>query len=64
MGPGLPTYSVRQFRGSLAWDLIWAWHRLGAALAFTSTATTAIGAYALPVYEIYKVGEDVTCPPA
>lgn len=64
MGPGSPTYAVRQLRGSLAWDLIRARHRLGAALAFASAATIAVGAYALPVYEIYKVGEDVTCPPA
>ncbi|MCS7009791.1 MAG: hypothetical protein N2049_02805 [Anaerolineales bacterium] len=62
MGPGSPTYTVRQLRGSLAWDLIRARHRLGAALVFASAATIAIGARVLPVYEIYKVGEDVTCP--
>ncbi|MEZ0395846.1 MAG: cysteinyl-tRNA synthetase [Anaerolineales bacterium] len=63
MGPGSPTYAVRQLRGSLAWDLVRARHRLGAALVFASAATIAIGAHVLPVYEIYKVGEDVTCPP-
>jgi hypothetical protein len=59
MGPGSPTYAIRQLQGSLAWDLIRARHRLGAALAFASSATIAVGAWALPVYEIYKVGEDV-----
>jgi hypothetical protein len=33
-------------------------HRLGTALIFASAATIAIGSVALPVYEIYKVGED------
>ncbi len=59
MGPGSPTYATRQLQGSLAWDLIRARHRQGATLAFASAATISIGAWALPVYEIYKVGEDV-----
>lgn len=63
MGPGSPTYAVRQLQGSLAWDIIRAKHRLGATLIFASAATIAIGAWALPVYEIYKVGEDVHAKP-
>jgi len=63
MGPGSPTYAVRQLQGTLAWDLIRARHRLGAALVFASAATISIGACALPVYEIYKVGQDVFMPP-
>ena len=63
MGPGSPTYAVRQLQGSLAWDVTRARHRLGAALAFASAATIAVGAWSLPVYEVYKVGEDVTAPP-
>lgn len=59
MGPGSPTYAVRQLQGSLAWEMIRARHRLGAALVFASAATIAVGARALPVYEIYKVGQDV-----
>jgi hypothetical protein len=59
MGPGSPTYAVRQLKGSLAWDLIRARHRQGAALVLASAAVIAAGAYTLPVYEIYKVGEDV-----
>jgi hypothetical protein len=59
MGPGSPTYAIRQLRDSLAWDVIRARHRLGATLIFASAATISIGAHALPVYEIYKVGQDV-----
>ena len=59
MGPGSPTYAARQLKGTLAWDIIRARHRLGVTLVFASAATIAIGAHVLPVYEIYKVGEDV-----
>lgn len=59
MGPGSPTYAIRQLKDSLAWDLVRARHRLGAALIFASAATISVGAHALPVYEIYKVGQDM-----
>jgi cyanophycinase-like exopeptidase len=58
MGPGSPTYAVRQLRESVTWHYIRARHRLGAPLALASAAVIAISAFALPVYEIYKVGED------
>jgi hypothetical protein len=59
MGPGSPTYAIRQLKDSLAWDLIRARHRLGAALVFASAATISVGVHALPVYEVYKVGQDM-----
>jgi hypothetical protein len=59
MGPGSPTYAIRHLKDTLAWDVIRARHRLGATLVFASAATISIGAHALPVYEIYKVGQDV-----
>lgn len=59
MGPGSPTYAIRQLKDSLAWDIIRARHRLGATLIFASAATISVGAHALPVYEIYKVGQDI-----
>jgi len=59
MGPGSPTYAVRQLRDSLAWNMLLARHRLGATLALASAATIAISACTLPVYEIYKVGEEL-----
>jgi hypothetical protein len=63
MGPGSPTYAVRQLKDSLAWNILRARHRLGATLMFASAATISIGAWALPVYEIFKVGEDVYSVP-
>ncbi len=63
MGPGSPTYAVRQLKGSLAWDLVRARHRQGAAVVCASAAVIAVGAFVLPVYEIYKVGEDVNVLP-
>ncbi len=59
MGPGSPTYAIRQLQDTLTWNVIRARHRLGATLIFASAATISIGAHALPVYEIYKVGQDV-----
>jgi cyanophycinase-like exopeptidase len=59
MGPGSPTYAARQLQGTLAWDIIRAQHRLGATLVFASAATISVSAWVLPVYEIYKVGQDV-----
>jgi len=59
LGPGSPTYAIRQLKDSLAWDVLRARHRLGATLIFASAATISVGAHALPVYEIYKVGQDV-----
>ncbi|HSQ40127.1 MAG TPA: hypothetical protein VLM78_08185, partial [Anaerolineales bacterium] len=59
MGPGSPTYAIRQLKDSLAWDLVRARHRFGATLIFASAATISVGAHALPVYEVYKVGQDM-----
>ncbi len=59
LGPGSPTYAVRQLRDSLAWHALVARHRLGGAIVLSSAATIAAGAYALPVYEIYKVGTEL-----
>jgi hypothetical protein len=58
LGPGSPTYAIRQLRGSLAWQVLMARHRRGAAIVMASAATVAASAQALPVYEIFKVGED------
>ena len=63
LGPGSPTYAVRQLQDSLAWHTLVARHRLGAAIILSSAATIAAGAHVLPVYEIYKVGEDLHWAP-
>ncbi len=59
MGPGSPSYAVRQLDKSLAWEMICARFWQGASLVLASAAAIAFGKYALPVYEIYKVGEDL-----
>lgn len=63
MGPGSPTYAVRQLRDSLAWQRMIARQRIGATLALASAAVVAVSAYALPVYEIYKAGHDLGWQP-
>jgi cyanophycinase-like exopeptidase len=58
LGPGSPTYAVRQLRGSRAWHAVTARHLLGGTTVLASAAMIASGALSLPVYEIFKVGED------
>jgi hypothetical protein len=59
MGPGSPTYAVRQLSDSLAYDYLVGVHRLGTPISLASAAILAVSAQTLPVYEIYKVGEDL-----
>jgi len=58
-GAGSPTYAVRQLINTLTWRTLLARHRQGAGVVFASATTIAASAQALPVYEIYKVGEDL-----
>lgn len=59
LGPGSPSYGARQLRNSLAVDMIAARHQMGATLMLSSSSTLAFSTYTMPVYEIYKVGEDL-----
>jgi hypothetical protein len=63
IGPGSPTYAVRQLRNSLAWRALLARHAMGATTLIASAATLAVGVEALPIYEIYKVGEELHWKP-
>ncbi len=58
MGPGSPTYAYRNLKNTLAWNTLVVKHRQGAALVLASAAVISAGQYLLPVYEIYKAGED------
>lgn len=58
MGPGSPTYAIRQLKGSLTLEYLRALHMQGSALCLASAAVLAISKHTLPVYEIYKVGQD------
>jgi len=59
LGPGSPTYATRQLHDSLAWYTLVARHRLGTTLVLASAAILAASVKTLPVYEIYKVGEEL-----
>lgn len=63
LGPGSPTYAARTLRGTAAYYALVARHRLGASLLLASAAVLAFSVYTLPVYEIYKVGEDLHWKP-
>jgi hypothetical protein len=63
MGPGSPTYTARQLAGSLAYQVIQARQRTGAALVLASAATIAFGCQTMPVYEIFKAGMDLHWQP-
>ena len=63
LGPGSPTYAARQLRDSLTLRHVLARHREGATLALSSAASLAAGTWVLPVYEIYKAGEDLHWQP-
>lgn len=58
-GPGSPTYAARILSGSRTLRAIRQRVTEGAALSLASAAAIAVGRYALPVYEIFKVGDDL-----
>ena len=57
-GPGSPTYALRQWAGTAVPDIVRAKMRTGGAVTFASAAALTLGRYTVPVYEIYKVGEE------
>ena len=59
LGPGSPTYGARQLNNSLALDYIKARQWQGGILLLSSSATLSFSKYTMPVYEIYKVGEEL-----
>lgn len=63
LGPGSPTYAARQLRDSLTLKHVLTRHHEGAALGLASAAALATGTWVLPVYEIYKSGEDLRWEP-
>jgi len=57
IGPGSPTYAVRQWQNTPIPEIITARVTQGACLVAASAAALTVGQFTLPVYEIYKVGE-------
>ena len=59
IGPGSPTYAVRQWQQTPIPDILKKLVASGGCLVAASAAALTVGSYTLPVYEIYKVGEDI-----
>ena len=57
-GPGSPTYALRHWRENGVRERLVEKVLRGGCVAFASAAAIGLGTYALPVYEIYKVGDD------
>lgn len=57
-GPGSPTYAVRMWQAAGVADLLPRCLQGGTHMVFASAAAIAASCCALPVYEIYKVGQD------
>ncbi|MGE0877192.1 MAG: hypothetical protein AB7L13_02340 [Acidimicrobiia bacterium] len=57
-GPGSPTYSLRQWRGTPLPDLLREKLSSGGGVTFASAAALTLGVATVPVYEIYKCGMD------
>lgn len=57
-GPGSPSYALRQWSGTQIPDLLREKLASGGAVTFASAAAVTLGILSVPVYEIYKVGED------
>ena len=60
VGPGSPTYAVRQWKASPVPDIFRKRIAEGACLVAASAAALTVGRFTLPVYEIYKVGEEIS----
>lgn len=58
-GPGSPTYALSTWRGSSVPEALADKLAHGGVTVFSSAAAVTIGRFALPVYEIYKVGHPV-----
>ncbi len=59
-GAGSPGFMIRQLHDSRLLAAIRQRHAHGAALVFSSAAVLAVSAHALPVYEIFKAGADLS----
>jgi len=59
IGPGSPTYAVRQWGPTPIPEILMKRLEEGGCLVAASAAALTVGRFTLPVYEIYKVGEDL-----
>ncbi len=59
MGPGSPTYAAKNLHSTKLLDKIIDLVKNGSTLILASAATVASSKHCLPVYEIFKVGDDL-----
>ena len=59
IGPGRPTYAVAQWNGSPVPEIFTRCINNGGCLVAASAAALTVGRFTLPVYEIYKVGQQL-----
>jgi peptidase E len=59
IGPGSPTYAVRQWKESPVPEILTQCVTNGGCLVAASAAALTVGRLTLPVYEIYRVGQDL-----
>jgi len=56
-GPGSPSYALSQWRGTQVPVVLADKLATGGCVTFASAAAVTLGPFALPVYEVYKVGQ-------
>jgi peptidase E len=59
IGPGSPTYAVRHWQPSAIPQILANRIQAGGCLVAASAAALTVGRFTLPVYEIYKVGQEL-----
>lgn len=59
IGPGSPTYAVRNWDQTPVPEILTGCVAKGGCLVAASAAALTVGHFTLPVYEIYKVGQDL-----
>src|SRR3979411_1708552 len=58
-GPGSPSYALKQWAGSQVPAALAQKLQTGGCITFASAAALTLGRFTVPVYEIYKVGDDL-----
>jgi peptidase E len=59
VGPGSPTYALKNWLGTPLPQILFERIQAGGCFVAASAAALTLGRFTLPVYEIYKVGEDL-----
>lgn len=59
VGPGSPTYAIRQLQKTPIPEILQTMVQSGGCMVAASAAALTMGRYTLPVYEIYKVGQEI-----